>query len=162
MQTPLHPKKTHCLVRTRPDSRGIFGAASNNLLWFQTSQQAMSPASEKNLLLLINFVKTVSINNNIIRAEKKNRFGRFPPELRMCICGLWAHRIIGPHYFKNERGKVMNMNGERYRAMITGFVWPEIDLLDIGDLWFQQDGAKSHTSTEIVEKLKVKFPGRVI
>lgn len=46
--------------------------------------------------------------------------------------------------------------------MINEFVWPEIDRLGIGDMWFQQDGATCHTSNEIVEILKAKFPGRVI
>lgn len=84
------------------------------------------------------------------------------PEKLTVWCGLWRHGIIGPYFFKDERGKTVTVNGERYRAMITEFVWPELDGMDLDDMWFQQDGATSHTANVTLELLQEKFPGRVI
>lgn len=52
--------------------------------------------------------------------------------------------------------------GERYRAMITDFLWPQLDDMDLDDMWFQQDGATCHTSGFTLELLQEKFPERVI
>lgn len=46
--------------------------------------------------------------------------------------------------------------------MLTDFVWPEMEDMDLDDVYFQQDGATCHTSRETIELLHEKFPGRVI
>ncbi|GFT80691.1 DUF4817 domain-containing protein [Trichonephila clavipes] len=41
------------------------------------------------------------------------------PEKLTVWCALWAGGIIGPYFFKNDESH--NVNGDRYRAMITIF-----------------------------------------
>jgi len=54
------------------------------------------------------------------------------------------------------------MTGVRYRNMITEFLRPQLDSMDIEDTWFQQDSTTCHTARETTELLQEKFPGRVI
>ncbi|CAK9801727.1 Transposable element Tc3 transposase [Anthophora quadrimaculata] len=84
------------------------------------------------------------------------------PEKITVWCGFWSGGVIEPYIFRNENGQVVTVNGERYRAMITDFLWPQLDDLDLDDMWFQQDGATCHTSGVTLELLQEKFPGRVI
>lgn len=84
------------------------------------------------------------------------------PERLTVWCGLWAGGIFGPYIFRNERNQPVTVNGERYRTMITNFFWPELDDMDLDDIWFQQDGATSHTAALSRDLLQEKFPGRVI
>ena len=52
--------------------------------------------------------------------------------------------------------------GERYRAMLEDYLWPELDGLDINDMWFQHDGATSRTTRVTIDLLKGKYGERVI
>ncbi|GFX45783.1 uncharacterized protein TNCV_934221 [Trichonephila clavipes] len=63
------------------------------------------------------------------------------PEKLTVWCALWAGGIIGPYFFKNDEGHNVTVNGDRYRAMITNFIIPELNNQDVQELWFQQDGA---------------------
>ena len=54
------------------------------------------------------------------------------------------------------------MNGLFYRTMINEFLWPELEEMDVDDVYFKQDGATCHTSDETIGLLREKFPGRVI
>ena len=67
-------------------------------------------------------------------------------------------------FFSRMKTTVMllHVNGERYRAMLEDYLWPELDELDINDMWFQQDGAISHTARVTIDLLKGKFGKRVI
>ena len=77
-------------------------------------------------------------------------------------CGFWAGGVIGPYFFENDAGNAVTVNGVRYRNMITEFLWPQLDGMDMEGMWFQQDGATCHTACETMELLREKFPGRVI
>lgn len=77
-------------------------------------------------------------------------------------CGIWAGGVIGPYFFENEEGATVTVNAERYRGMLTDFLWPRLDDMDVDNLYFQQDGATSHTSHETVALLSEKFPERLI
>ena len=46
--------------------------------------------------------------------------------------------------------------------MLEDYLWPELDELDINDMWFQQDGATIHTARVTIDLLKGKFGERVI
>ena len=70
----------------------------------------------------------------------------FHPEKTTVWCGLWGAGIIGLYFFKIDAGENGSVNGDRYRAMITDYLILEIEARDLGDIWFQQDGATSHTS----------------
>lgn len=78
-------------------------------------------------------------------------------------CGIWAGGVIGPYFFEDEEDEAPQIvTGERYRAMITSFLWPKVDAIGVADLWYQQDGAPCHTANDTIELLRNKFDGRVI
>ncbi|GFT13581.1 putative DD41D transposase [Trichonephila clavipes] len=79
------------------------------------------------------------------------------PEKLTVWCALWAGGIIGPYFFKNDEGHNVTVNGDRYRAMITNFFIPELNNHDVQELWFQQDGATSHTARATIDLLKDTF-----
>ncbi|CAH2000968.1 unnamed protein product [Acanthoscelides obtectus] len=62
------------------------------------------------------------------------------PEKITVWCGLQAGGIIGPYFFKDDNGRNVTVNGERYQ-------------LDLADMWFQQDGATCHTAHETMALL---------
>nr|CAH7724952.1 unnamed protein product [Callosobruchus chinensis] len=46
--------------------------------------------------------------------------------------------------------------------MVNDFLWPELDGIDLGIVYFQQDGATYHTIHETIDLLREKFPDHVI
>ncbi|GFV39843.1 putative DD41D transposase [Trichonephila clavipes] len=54
------------------------------------------------------------------------------------------------------------VNGDRYRAVITNFFIPELNNHDVQELWFQQDGATCHTARATIDLLKDTFGDRLI
>lgn len=77
-------------------------------------------------------------------------------------CGLWSGGIIGPYFFENEEGVAVTVNGDRYRAMLRTFLWPTVRAMNLGNMWFQQDGATCHTANETVTLLHEQFEGSLI
>jgi hypothetical protein len=79
-------------------------------------------------------------------------------------CAMWAGGIVGPFFFENEENEVaQTVNADRYCAMMENFFWPELDALSIHEeMWFQQDGAPSHTAGRALNLIAERFPGRVI
>ena len=57
----------------------------------------------------------------------------------------------------DENDRHVTVNGERYRAMLEDYLWPELDELDINDIWLQQD-----TARVTIDLLKGKFGEHVI
>ncbi|GFW79953.1 DUF4817 domain-containing protein [Trichonephila clavipes] len=84
------------------------------------------------------------------------------PEKLTVWCALWAGGIIGPYFFKNDEGHNVAVNGDRYRAMIKNFFIPELNNLDVQELWFKQDGATCHTARAKIDLLKDTFGDRLI
>ncbi|GFX98382.1 putative DD41D transposase [Trichonephila clavipes] len=80
------------------------------------------------------------------------------PEKLTVWCALWA----GESFFKNDEGHNVTVNGDRYRAMITNFLIPELNNHDVQELWFQQDGATCHTARATIDLLKDTFGERLI
>ena len=54
------------------------------------------------------------------------------------------------------------MNELLYRTMINEFLWSEMQVMDMDDVYFQQDGATCQTNGETIGILRKKFPSRVI
>ena len=55
-------------------------------------------------------------------------------------CGFWSSGIIaGSFFFENEQEVAVTVNGDRYWAMFT-----KVEEENIGNIWFQQDGATCH------------------
>ena len=46
--------------------------------------------------------------------------------------------------------------------MITEFFLPQLDELELENMWFQQDGAATHTVRATTDILREAFPGRLI
>ena len=49
-------------------------------------------------------------------------------------------------FLENEQGKAVTVNGDSYRAMLNEFLFTQIKEEDIGNNWFQQDGATCYTA----------------
>ena len=45
----------------------------------------------------------------------------------------------------------VTVNGDRYRAMLNEFLFTKIEEEDIGNIWFQQDGAMCHSTEAILD-----------
>ena len=77
-------------------------------------------------------------------------------------CGFWSWIIIGPFFFENEQGEGVTVNGGRYRAMLNEFLFTNIEVEDIVNIWFQQDGATFHTAEATLDFLRPVFEDRII
>ena len=75
---------------------------------------------------------------------------------------IWCRVIVGPVFFENEQGVAVTVNGDRYRAMLNEFLFPKIEEEDIGNNWFQQDGAMCHTAKATLDILRLVFEDRII
>lgn len=84
------------------------------------------------------------------------------PEKITVWCGFHAGGVIGPYFFVDDNDRHVTVNGQRYRAMIEDYFWPELEGMDITNMWFQQDGATSHTAHVTMDLLQQQFGQRVI
>ena len=75
---------------------------------------------------------------------------------------LVQRHIIGPLFFENEQGEAVTINGNHYRAMLKEFLFTKIEKEDIGNIWFQQEGATCHTAETILDVLRPVFTDRII
>ena len=73
-----------------------------------------------------------------------------------------AKGSLGIFFFLNEAGAAVSMNGLRYRSIINEFLWPELEDMDVDDVYLQPNNATCHTSGETIGLLCEKLPGRVI
>ena len=62
--------------------------------------------------------------------------------------------MIGSYFFEND--------DEKYGHMIIDFSLPAIEEHDLDNMWFQQNGATSHTTRVNMTLLQEIFPDRVI
>lgn len=77
-------------------------------------------------------------------------------------CGMTENEIIGPYFFEDDNGQTVTVNGQRYHNLVTDFLIPKVNEMNVANLYFQQDGATCHTTRPNMEILRQKFPGRVI
>ena len=64
----------------------------------------------------------------------------------------WAEQQL-----ENDQDRQVTVNGNRYRSMITEYFWSQLDDMDLEDMWFQQDGATSHTANVTINLLDTQF-----
>ena len=76
-------------------------------------------------------------------------------------CGFWSRDIIGPFFFEIEQWEVVTINSDRYRAMLNEFWFTKIEGEDIGNIWFQQDGATCHTVETTLDVLRYFLENRI-
>ncbi|GFU78070.1 uncharacterized protein TNCV_553231 [Trichonephila clavipes] len=72
--------------------------------------------------------------------------------------GWWNHWSV----LQNDEGHNVTVHGNRYRAMITNFFIPELNIHDVQELWFQQDGATCHTARATIDLSKDTLGDRLI
>lgn len=78
-------------------------------------------------------------------------------------CAVGKDCIIGPYFFE-ENDSTVTVNAERYVEMLNTFLLPELRRRRIParNVWFQQDGASSHTAHVTMNILRRVFPNRVV
>ena len=77
-------------------------------------------------------------------------------------CGFWSRGITGPFYFENEQEEAVTVNSDRYGAILNEFLFIKIEEKDIGNIWFQQEGATCHTAEATLDVLRPVFKDRII
>ena len=48
--------------------------------------------------------------------------------------GFWSRGIFGPFFLENEQKDAVTVNGDRYRAMLSEFLFTKIEEEDIGNI----------------------------
>ncbi|XP_031357888.1 uncharacterized protein LOC116181640 [Photinus pyralis] len=80
-------------------------------------------------------------------------------------CAVSQFGVIGPYFFEEE-GVTVTVNSARYVAMLQNFLQPRMNEIveehELGDLWFQQDGATAHTARASLHVLREIFPERLV
>jgi hypothetical protein len=67
-------------------------------------------------------------------AENPQMIHEKPLHARATVwCRFWDGRMIGLYIFENVAGNAVTVNGVRYRNMITEFLWPQLDGIDMED-----------------------------
>ena len=77
-------------------------------------------------------------------------------------CGFWSRGIIGPFFFENEQVEAVTINGDRYWANFKELLFTKIEQEDIGNIWFQQDGATCNTAEATLFVLRPVYEDRII
>ena len=77
-------------------------------------------------------------------------------------CGFCSGGTFGPFFFENKQGEAVIVNCDRYRVMQNEFLSTKIEEEDIGNIWFQQDGAACHTAEATLDVLCLVFEDRII
>ena len=76
-------------------------------------------------------------------------------------CAISVIGIIGPYFFE-ENERAVTMDAVRYRDMIEEFFLPSLEEMDIGGVWFQQDGLHyQHTPIDMRERAERNFKNRL-
>ena len=80
-------------------------------------------------------------------------------------CAMGSFEVWGPYFFEEE-GATVTVTSDRYCEMLERFLRPKVAQLladyEPDDVWFQQDGATSHTSRRSLGILQDMFPSHVI
>ena len=78
-------------------------------------------------------------------------------------CAISTRAIIGPYFFE-ERGHTVTVTALRYKAMLERFLVPELQRrgIPLRRVWFQQDGATSHTTRAVLDYLHEVFGARLL
>lgn len=64
---------------------------------------------------------------------------------------------IGLYFFENDNGGTVTVYSEHCGRMIINFSWPTNEENDLDKMWFQQNGARCHTTQAKTVLLREKF-----
>ena len=73
---------------------------------------------------------------------------------------VWSTEVIWSNFYEDENGQTITLTSQRYTEMINEFLAP--NLPPNNNLWFEQDGATSHTAVIITAAIRLLFLQRVI
>jgi len=76
-------------------------------------------------------------------------------------CAVADFGVIGQYFFE-EGGAIVTVTSDWYAEMLETFLHPKLDDVDTEDVWFQQDGATTHTAQCSLWVLREMFPGHLI
>ena len=104
------------------------------------------------------------VNKQICRPENPHAYieKRTHSKRVTVCCEFWSRDTIGPFFFENEQGETVTVNGNRYGPMLNEFLFTKIEEEDIGNIWFQQDGARCHTAEATLDVLRPIFEYPII
>jgi hypothetical protein len=77
-------------------------------------------------------------------------------------CGVASFGIIGPYFFEDCNGHAIIVTSDRYVNMLNVFLLPQLANRNLPQIWFQQDGATTHTARQSMAVLRPAFRGRLI
>ena len=63
---------------------------------------------------------------------------------------------------RHEQRVAVTVSGDRYRGILNQFLFTSIEEEDIGNIWFQQDGATCHTAEATLDVMRSVFENRII
>ena len=69
---------------------------------------------------------------------------------------------MGHLFFENKQRESVAVNRDRYRAILNEFLFTKIEEEDITNIWFQQNGATSHTAEATLDILRPVFVDHII
>ena len=65
------------------------------------------------------------------------------PQKVTVLCGMTCERIIGPHFFEDDKRRTATVTRDSFRKCIQEYLLTEMEDPDMHKMWFQQDGACS-------------------
>ena len=63
-------------------------------------------------------------------------------------------------FFENEQGVVVTVISDRYRAIFNEFVFTKMEEDNVGNIWFQQDGATCHAAEATLDVFEIRIISR--
>ena len=78
-------------------------------------------------------------------------------------CAVSHRGVTGPYFFQ-QRSNTVTVTGVRYKTMLEKFFIPELQRrgIPLSKVWFQQDGARPHTTVAVLQFLREQFGSRVL
>ena len=70
-----------------------------------------------------------------------------PEKITVC-CDLWVGGVIGPYFFRDDQDRHITVDGNCYRSMITKYFWPQLDDMDLEDMWRHKPHNECHKFVE--------------
>ena len=84
------------------------------------------------------------------------------PKMSHCLERILVQRHNWAIFLRKWASRGHYSQSDHYRAMLHEFLFTKIEKKDIGNIWFQQDGATCHTAEATLDVLRPIFEDRII
>ena len=83
-----------------------------------------------------------------ILQNRREAFWLLQRSLIRCKCMLinFFQTLRQKRFQRDDQDRHVSVNEIRYRSRITEYFWPQLDDMDLEDMWLQQNGTTSHTA----------------